>query len=795
MLSKNLPVRKWVAILFAASISFPFSGCGGGGGSSSSGSSPTSTGTLGGVAAVGTPIIGGTINVICAAGSALASTTTGNTGTWQVTLYGQTLPCAVQVNGGTISGVTNTTPYHSIATTVGTVNVSPLTDLMVANLTGSATPSTWFAGLISTPAPLTAITQTQVNTALTNLSAALPALTPLSTNNPITTAFMPNSGNPSDDMLTALENAMSSNGSTQTSLLSSASTPTIIAPAGFGAALTTAFTGTTSGSSGTGGTTSGGGTPSSATLYAYVANYSSNTVSQYTIGTGGALTAMSTATVTAGYGPFSVAVDPFSKYAYVANTGSNTVSQYTIGTGGALTAMTPATVTTGTGPHSVTLDPSGKYAYVANSGDNTVSQYTIGTGGALTAMSTPTVAAGSYPSYVTINASSKFAYVANLNDNTVSQYTIGTGGALTAMTPATVTTGTGPHSVTVNPSGKYAYVPNAGDSTVSQYTIGTGGALTAMSTATVTAGTVPYSVTIDPTGNYAYVANYGSNNFTQYTIGTGGALTAMTPATVTTGTGPHSVTLDPSGLYAYVANSGDNTISEYTCGALSAMTTATVANAGVTPISITIAKSSTYTGTTSGGGSCTPASYTIGGTITGLSGSVVLQDNAGDNLSVSANGTFTFPTKLTNGIAYNVQVLTQPSGQFCALTDGSGTATNTVTSVVLNCTASYVSEGGLTWMPISNTYYTYAQASTFCAGTINGLSGWRMPTGTELYALYASGAINSAAYATINNQGWMLAITWSSTPDGVGNHDVMIMTSGFESWDPDTNDNYVTCVR
>jgi len=36
----------------------------------------------------------------------------------------------------------------------GTVNVTPLTDLLVANLVGTATPSTWYAGLSSNPAPL-----------------------------------------------------------------------------------------------------------------------------------------------------------------------------------------------------------------------------------------------------------------------------------------------------------------------------------------------------------------------------------------------------------------------------------------------------------------------------------------------------------------------------------------------------------------------------------------------------------------------------------------------------------------
>ncbi len=237
--------------LFVAAITVALlSGCGGGGGSSSPATSTSTPATrnLGGVAAVGSPIVAGTINVSCASGSALASTTTSSMGAWQVTLAGQTLPCAVQVTGGTISGVANTTPYQSIAITPGTVNVTPLTDLMVANLAGTATPSVWFAGLSANPAPLTAINQASVTGALAKMSAALPALTSLNTINPIITAFTPTSGNVSDDMLTALKTAMTNTGVTYTSLLSNASVPAFTAPVtGFGTALATAYAGTTSG--------------------------------------------------------------------------------------------------------------------------------------------------------------------------------------------------------------------------------------------------------------------------------------------------------------------------------------------------------------------------------------------------------------------------------------------------------------------------------------------------------------------------------------------------------------------
>jgi hypothetical protein len=85
-------------------------------------------------------------------------------------------------------------------------------------------------------------------------------------------------------------------------------------------------------------------------------------------------------------------------------------------------------------------------------------------------------------------------------------------------------------------------------------------------------------------------------------------------------------------------------------------------------------------------GSASPSTYTIGGTLSGLSGTVTLQNNGGDNLSRSANGPFTFATALINGTAYLVTVLTQPTGQTCTVASGSGTINSAnVTDVNISC--------------------------------------------------------------------------------------------------------------
>ena len=88
------------------------------------------------------------------------------------------------------------------------------------------------------------------------------------------------------------------------------------------------------------------------------------------------------------------------------------------------------------------------------------------------------------------------------------------------------------------------------------------------------------------------------------------------------------------------------------------------------------------------GGNATapPPMYSIGGSVSGLGGTLVLQDNGGDDLTLTANGAFTFNTPLANGAGYNVTVKTAPSGQTCTVSNGSGTVSSAnVTTVAVAC--------------------------------------------------------------------------------------------------------------
>jgi len=301
-------------------------------------------------------------------------------------------------------------------------------------------------------------------------------------------------------------------------------------------------------------------TATAAPEYAYASNQSDNTVSEYSIGTGGVLTSIGTQVT--GAEPNAIAVVPSGHFLYVANWTDATLSEFSVGSDGTLTAI--GTIATWTNPASIIVDPTSSYVYVANLGSNSVSEYSIGSGGALANIGS--IAAGSGPACIAIDPSGHYVYTANQNSNDVSEFTIGTGGVLTSA--GTVTAGSLPQSVAIDPTGRYAYVANYNDGTVSEFTIGAGGALTSIGS--IAAGSLPESLVIDPTGHYMYAANHGGNTVSEYQIGTGGVLAAI--GAIAAGSGPWYITVDASGQYVYVANFNDSTVSQYSLGVGGALT-------------------------------------------------------------------------------------------------------------------------------------------------------------------------------------------------------------------------------
>jgi trimeric autotransporter adhesin len=128
--------------------------------------------------------------------------------------------------------------------------------------------------------------------------------------------------------------------------------------------------------------------------------------------------------------------------------------------------------------------------------------------------------------------------------------------------------------------------------------------------------------------------------------------------------------------------------------------------------------------------SCTTNLFSIGGTVSGLNGTaLMLQDNGGDNLTVAADGSFTFVTKIASNLTYAVTVGTQPSdpAQLCRVSNGTGTVTTAnVTTVAINCTNTGK------YVYLTNPYDNAGNGS-IAAFTINPTSGALTPVAGSPY--------------------------------------------------------------
>ena len=184
--------------------------------------------------------------------------------------------------------------------------------------------------------------------------------------------------------------------------------------------------------------------------------------------------------------------------------------------------------------------------------------------------------------------------------------------------------------------------------------------------------------------------------------------------------------------------------------------------------------------------------YTIGGTVSGLTGAgLVLQDNGGNNLTVSANGPFTFSNSVAGGATYSVTVSTQPTGQRCAVTNGDGTASANVSTVQVTCTTTTVmisvnpstitigQSATLTWSSTNATSCTASGAWNGSEAASGSQSVTPTATGTQTYTLSCTGPGGSAsnsASLTVNAVGVTISVsqttitagqsatlTWSST--------------------------------
>ncbi|WP_331607454.1 hypothetical protein [Povalibacter sp.] len=143
----------------------------------------------------------------------------------------------------------------------------------------------------------------------------------------------------------------------------------------------------------------------------------------------------------------------------------------------------------------------------------------------------------------------------------------------------------------------------------------------------------------------------------------------------------------------------------------------------------------------------------VGGTVTGLTGTVVLQNNGTDSISIASDGAFTFPNPLDAGTAYHVTALNQPATQTCSIANGAATVGSTnITNVVVTCSTN------LTTLSVSTGTLVLASSGTSRRVTVTNTGmnpaaniaalSMGLPTGTSMTST-CSGTLASGGSCTV----------------------------------------------
>jgi uncharacterized repeat protein (TIGR03803 family) len=159
--------------------------------------------------------------------------------------------------------------------------------------------------------------------------------------------------------------------------------------------------------------------------------------------------------------------------------------------------------------------------------------------------------------------------------------------------------------------------------------------------------------------------------------------------------------------------------------------TGTIASANVTNVSI----------------NCSPTTYTIGGSVSGLASgtSVVLLDNGGDSITVASNTNFTFKTAITTGSSYSVSVGTQPANQKCTVSGSSGmvSAAN-VAGITVSCAPAFTIGGTVTGLAAGTSITLQDNGSDATVVSSNG--AFTFPTAITAGTQYAVTVSTQPAY-------------------------------------------------
>jgi 6-phosphogluconolactonase len=265
---------------------------------------------------------------------------------------------------------------------------------------------------------------------------------------------------------------------------------------------------------------------SSDNKFFYTGN-ANGSISEYKIGSTGALSKIRGSPITGLTNPVALAIRSFDtnscgpyNWLYAVDQAANDIDVYDRNPTTGVLSLSSVASSNGNSPSAMAVDPFGAFTLVANtvSNDIYIGEPCVGF--------LSSVAAGAGPVAMTIDPSNQFVYAANSGDNTVSAYSLTLASPyLTAISGSPFAAGTAPSAVVAEPYGRYLYVANSGDNTISAYSINAfTGALTPI-TGTFSAPGEPVALNVSNDGKYLYVIEKSAGELQQFTINADGTLT------------------------------------------------------------------------------------------------------------------------------------------------------------------------------------------------------------------------------------------------------------------------------
>nr|WP_050514415.1 lactonase family protein [Streptomyces rimosus] len=297
--------------------------------------------------------------------------------------------------------------------------------------------------------------------------------------------------------------------------------------------------------------------PNGKVLYSLDNGGRQGAVRAFTIGAGGALTALGPARSTGGANVTHLSVHPTGRYLLSANYGAGSVAAHTVNGDGSVGARTALVQHTGSGPdpgrqegphaHQIITDPKGTHVFAVDLGTDKVYTYRLDpASGALRPLSEARSVPGAGPRHMVFHPTAPYAYVANELNSTVTVYAYdaATGVLTRGESLPTVPGGAGsavrnyPAEVVISADGRFLYLSNRGHESVARFSVTGGGAGLRLLDTVPSGGSWPRHIGLAPSGTLLFAANQYGRTVAAFTVNRdSGALTPSGPPFATSSLG------------------------------------------------------------------------------------------------------------------------------------------------------------------------------------------------------------------------------------------------------------------